>query len=189
MAELLTPSIAYAYNEKAKALPYNGMQDIGERRRLRQDLQERCGITELEAINIINGFHIDTYCIKYLRKAREAAEGTPEPTKSFRGYTERQKMSKTKSIVTDYAGICFFCGKPAECEHHLLFGNGIRELAEQDGLKVPACNKCHNMGKQIERIHENIMAEKLSKMLGQAIYESKIGTREEFRKRYGKSYL
>ena len=69
MAELLTPSIAYAYNQKAKALPYNGMQDIGERRRLRQDLQERCGITELEAINILNGFHIDTYCIKYLRKA------------------------------------------------------------------------------------------------------------------------
>ena len=65
----------------------------------------------------------------------------------------------------------------------------IYYLAEQDGLKVPACNKCHNMGKQIERIHENIMAEKLSKMLGQAIYESKIGTREEFRKRYGKSYL
>lgn len=62
----------------------NGMQDIGERRRLRQDLQERCGITELEAINIINGFHIDTYCIKYLRKAREAAEGTPEPTKKKR---------------------------------------------------------------------------------------------------------
>ena len=84
MAELLTPSIAYAYNEKAKALPYNGMQDIGERRRLRQDLQERCGITELEAINIINGFHIDTYCMKYLRKAREAAEGTPEPTKKKR---------------------------------------------------------------------------------------------------------
>ena len=79
-------------------------------------------------------------------------------------------MSKTKSIVTEYDGICFFCGKPAECEHHLLFGNGIRELAEQDGLKVPMCNKCHNMGKQIERIHENIMAEKLSKMLGQAIY-------------------
>lgn len=61
-------------------------------------------------------------------------------------------MSKTKSIVTEYDGICFFCGKTAECEHHLLFGNGIRELAEQDGLKVPMCNKCHNMGKQIERI-------------------------------------
>lgn len=56
-------------------------------------------------------------------------------------------------------------------------------------MKVPACNKCHNMGKTIERVHENIMAEKLSKMLGQAVYEGKIGTREEFRKRYGKSYL
>lgn len=54
MAELLTPSIAYAYNEKAKALPYNGMQDIGERRRLRQDLQERCGITENETKEILH---------------------------------------------------------------------------------------------------------------------------------------
>ena len=98
-------------------------------------------------------------------------------------------MSKTKSIVTEYDGICFFCCKTEQCEHHLLIGNGIRELAQHDGLKFPICNKCHNMGKQIERKHENIMAEKLSKMLGQAIYDSKIGTREEFRKRYGKSYL
>lgn len=34
--------------------------------------------------HILNGFHIDTYCVKYLRKAREAAEGTPEPTKKRR---------------------------------------------------------------------------------------------------------
>ncbi|MBO5145332.1 MAG: hypothetical protein J6C19_07325 [Lachnospiraceae bacterium] len=98
-------------------------------------------------------------------------------------------MGKTKSIVTEREKICFFCGRPAECEHHLLFGSGIRELAEQDGLKVPVCNKCHNMGAAIERIHDNIMAEKLSKMLGQAVYEKQIGTREEFRTRYGKSYL
>lgn len=49
-----------------------------------RDTRQSIGITELEAINIINGFHIDTYCIKYLRKAREAAEGTPEPTKKKR---------------------------------------------------------------------------------------------------------
>jgi len=94
-----------------------------------------------------------------------------------------------KGIVTEYKDICFFCGALAECEHHLLFGSGTRQLADKDGLKVPSCNKCHNMGQINERIHENPMAEKLSKMLGQAIYESKIGTREEFRKRYGKSYL
>lgn len=30
MAELLTPSIAYAYNQKAKALPYNGIRGNAE---------------------------------------------------------------------------------------------------------------------------------------------------------------
>ena len=58
-----------------------------------------------------------------------------------------------------------------------------------DGLKVPSCNNCHNMGQITGRVHDNLMAERLSKMLGQAIYESKIGSREEFRVRYGKSYL
>ena len=82
--ELLTREIAYTYRDRAKALPYNGMQDIGERRALRIELQERCGVTELEAVNIINGFHIDIYCMKYLIKAREAREGKPEPKKKKR---------------------------------------------------------------------------------------------------------
>lgn len=94
-----------------------------------------------------------------------------------------------KSIVTEYDSICFFCGRPAECEHHLVFGVSARDLSEKDGLKVPSCNKCHNMGEVKCRVHDNPMAEKLSKMLGQAIYEAKIGSREEFRKRYGVSYL
>lgn len=75
----MTESIAYEYKNRAAKLPYNGMQDIGERRKLRQELQERCGTTELEAINILNGYHIDIYCMKYLIKSREAREGKPEP--------------------------------------------------------------------------------------------------------------
>lgn len=77
-------------------------------------------------------------------------------------------------------------------------------------MVVPACNNCHNLGKLLERVHENPMAEKLSKMLGQAIWErnwilkdvihdkdgdeeaqdseSRIA-RKEFRRRYGRSYL
>lgn len=98
-------------------------------------------------------------------------------------------MSKSKGIVTEYTTICFFCGRPAECEHHLLFGNGTRELAEKDGIKVPSCHRCHNLGPVNERVHDNPMAEKLSKMLGQAIYESKIGTREDFKDRYKRLYL
>ncbi len=98
-------------------------------------------------------------------------------------------MAGTKSIITDYKDICFFCGKPAECEHHLLFGNGTRKLAEEDGLKVPICNQCHTLDTVTGRIHDNVMAEKLSKMLGQAVFESEVGDRQDFMARYGKSYL
>lgn len=38
--ELLTEDIAREYRDRAAKLPYNGMQDIGERRRLRLELQE-----------------------------------------------------------------------------------------------------------------------------------------------------
>lgn len=105
-----------------------------------------------------------------------------------------------KSIVTKYTEYCAFCGKPTEAEHHLIFGRGMRELAEEDGLKLPICNRCHNMGIKLERIHGNSMAEKFSKMLGQLAWEKEyykslaeedVGdvAREEFRKRYKRSYL
>lgn len=94
-----------------------------------------------------------------------------------------------EGIVTKYSGYCIFCGTPTEEEHHLIFGNGKRKLADEDGLKVPCCRKHHTGGKVSERIHDNPMAEKLSKMMGQLAYEANIGTREEFRKRYGVSYL
>lgn len=80
--ELLTVNIAKTYRNRAKKLPHNGTQDIGKRRELRQELQERCGVTELEAINIIDGIHIQDYCRKYLIKAIKAAEGeAQEPPK------------------------------------------------------------------------------------------------------------
>ena len=76
-----------------------------------------------------------------------------------------------KSTVTEYDTICLFCGDLKECDHHLIFGNSLRVLADQDGLIIPSCNKNHNMGSLLERIHDNPAAEKLSRMLGQAIFE------------------
>lgn len=115
------------------------------------------------------------------------------------------------SIVTEYKEICAFCGRPAECEHHLIFGISERKKADEDGLVVPSCNDCHNIGQIIRRVHDNPMAEKLSKMLGQVVWErnwilkdavhGRNGddeelralegriARKEFSKRYGKSYL
>ena len=65
----------YEYRDRALLLPSNGLQDIGERRKLREELQTRCNLTELQAVNIINGFHIPDYVrIAEVRAAKEAEE-------------------------------------------------------------------------------------------------------------------
>lgn len=101
------------------------------------------------------------------------------------------------SIITKYTKNCMFCGKPCYTEHHFVFGRGLRALADEDGIKGPACNECHTIGELTSRIHDNPMAEKLSKMLGQLAFEKRKvsegmtedAAREAFRKRYGRSYL
>ncbi len=71
MAELLTRKIATEYRDRARVLPPNGLQDIGERRELRIELQARCNLTELAAVNIINGYHIADYVMLEERKEQE----------------------------------------------------------------------------------------------------------------------
>lgn len=114
----------------------------------------------------------------------------------------------SKSIVTEYENISAFSGAQSTCQHHLIFGRGMRPLADADGLWIPLTDNEHNASdKGIQfQIHENPAAEKLSKMLGQMAWEKKwiaenmdsdIDTvdsiykaaREAFRKRYQVSYL
>ncbi len=71
MAEVLTRKIANEYRDRARLLPPNGLQDIGDRRKLRIELQSRCNLTELEAVNIINGYHIGDYVVLAERRERE----------------------------------------------------------------------------------------------------------------------
>ena len=111
----------------------------------------------------------------------------------------------THSIITKFENISSFSGEPAECRHHCLFGRGIRDLAETDGLWIPLKNCEHNMSSKgtIYQIHGNPAAEKLSKMVGQLAWEKhyiaekyslpfddvETEAREAFRERYGKSFL
>lgn len=109
-------------------------------------------------------------------------------------------MGKTKSIVTKYEQYCAFCGRPATEEHHLVFGGtggANRKLADEDGIILPVCPGCHRLKPVKEKIHDNPMAEKLSRMAGQLAFEKRRcaegateeDAREMFRKRYGVSYL
>ena len=68
MSEEFTIEIAIKYRNRAAGLPDNGMQDIGERRRLRIELQERFGLTELTALNVVNGTHLIDTVMLYNRK-------------------------------------------------------------------------------------------------------------------------
>lgn len=111
----------------------------------------------------------------------------------------------TKNIVTSYMGISTVSGVQAEEKHHLIWGRGgaLRSLADEDGLIMPLTTREHTGaagGKVIERIHDNPMAEHLSKMLGQIAWEKEFyrrmtvagdadPARNAFRKRYGESFL
>ena len=103
-----------------------------------------------------------------------------------------------KSTVTNLMDYCFFCGGYASAEHHLIFGTSGRSFAEKYGLKVPICDKCHTRSEYVcDRIHDNAMAERLSKMLGQAIFErnmmsqgmSQKEARDKIITEHGRSYL
>lgn len=103
------------------------------------------------------------------------------------------------SIVTKYEGISIISGYTRECRHHLIFGSGRREKAEEDGLWIPLLNREHNTGRSTERIHDNPAAEYLSKLAGQLAFEKEFyrrqvyssdqdPARDAFRTRYGESY-
>ncbi len=94
-------------------------------------------------------------------------------------------------MVTEYTNICLICGKPKDHTHHLISGRGRRPLCDEDNLTVPLCWKCH------DEIHLNNTSIALSKIVGQLVYEKDLVAkgippemaREQFRRRYGESYL
>lgn len=105
-----------------------------------------------------------------------------------------------KKIQNIYS-LCALCGKPSECTHHLIFGSD-RAKADADKLVMELCDICHTKGRLTERIHDNVAAERLSKICGQLMWELeyvskntlsgytvKENARIKFMQRYGRSYI
>ena len=78
---------------------------------------------------------------------------------------------------------CFFCGLRDGLEHHEWLNGPDRRHAAQDGLWVWLCHRCHS---DVQNDPE-VMRE--GQKCSQGVFEKELGTREEFRKRYRKSYL
>lgn len=69
--EILTEEIALEYRNRALKIDDRNKQYIGKLRKIAAELRIRCGVTEIEAINILNGNHIQEYVHKYDRKSNK----------------------------------------------------------------------------------------------------------------------
>lgn len=90
------------------------------------------------------------------------------------------------SAFTDDLDHCIFTGS-SQVERHHIFGGSSRKASERYGYVVPLRPDLHPngvfAGKHAKRIDTYL------KQMAQRDFEKKHGTREDFRKVFGKSYL
>ena len=92
---------------------------------------------------------------------------------------------------------CFLCGSRIPTgywdgleDHHIFFGysSNNRDNSEALGLKVWLCGEtCHRNGKK--SVHKDRETDLLLKRIAQEAYENTYGSRADFIKVFGKSYL
>lgn len=91
-----------------------------------------------------------------------------------------------KSIIQKTKG-CYVCGTTYNLhDHHIIFGTSNRKNSEKYGLKVWLCME-HHTGSA--GVHQNREMDLVLKKVAQQHFEAEIGTRNEFRSIFGKSYL
>lgn len=92
--EELNELICKEYAERGAKLGTSDISDTGERRKLRIELQERCGIPSIWALNIINGIHIKDY-ISIIEKRKKDKEKEASEK-------QRQEALKKQRDKSDY---------------------------------------------------------------------------------------
>lgn len=93
----------------------------------------------------------------------------------------------SKSLISNEK-VCFICGTPLRLhQHHIFEGIANRRLSDEDGCWVWLCGEHHNLSNK--GVHYNTPFEITLKKYCQHIWEEKNGSRDDFRKRYGKSWL
>ncbi len=93
---------------------------------------------------------------------------------------------KLTSVFTDDMDHCFFTGA-APVERHHIYGGSNRKKSEKYGFVVPLRPDLHPngvfAGPDAKEIDTKL------KTMAQEYYEEHYGTREDFRREFGKSYL
>lgn len=95
-------------------------------------------------------------------------------------------MKRLHSVLTDDMDSCMFTGA-APVERHHVFGGRNKKLSEKYGFIAPLRPDLHPNGVFAGK-HSKEVDTKLKTMC-QQYYEEHYGTREQFIKEFGKSYL
>lgn len=95
-------------------------------------------------------------------------------------------MKKLTSVFTDNMDCCIYTGSYIVERHH-IFGGSNRKKSEKYGFVVPLRPDFHPNGVRFNRKNGDIDTK--LKTMAQTYYEEHIGSREEFRKEFGKSWL
>ena len=104
-----------------------------------------------------------------------------------KGEKKKKRIPHPGSILGSRKGCCYLCGRYGQTEEHHIFGGSNRTLSEQYGLKVDLCLECHRFGKHA--VHKDYAVMDELHRQGQEAFESRIGSRKEFMKIFGRSYL
>lgn len=93
------------------------------------------------------------------------------------------QKKKNRSIIQANNEYCYVCGKPNPTDEHHIFGGGNRNKSDEDGMIIYLHRSCHRW------LHDHPISANTYKIRGQKIWELKKGSRDDFIKRYGKSYI
>lgn len=91
-----------------------------------------------------------------------------------------------KSKLTEDMKHCYICGSSVVQIHHVFGGTANRKISDALGYVVPLC-PMHHTG--CKGVHANRELDLKIKRDAQRVFEQKDGTRKDFRKLFGKSWL
>ena len=99
---------------------------------------------------------------------------------------EEEKMAQS---VLQEKKCCWICGTTQNLhKHHAIHGKkSNRNLSEKYGLWLWLCGAHHNQSN--DSVHLNHDRDMEVKTYAQKVFEAKIGTRDDFRAIFGKSYI
>lgn len=95
---------------------------------------------------------------------------------------------RLKSVFTEDMEHCFFTGTPHCHRHHIFYGSRHAK-SEKYGFIIPIAYNLHEFAPNSVHENPNNGLDRVLKQMAQKYFEENIGTREDFIREFGKSWL